>query len=167
MTLAPLDYVMICVPLLAVTIIAIAMRPFMRSVVDFLAAGRCAGRYLISTSTAQMGGAVMTIVMTMEAFSKTGFSIGMWSAFTGIFLFLFTLFGIITYRFRETRCLTFHQLFEIRYSKGLRVFASVIASISGLIGFGLTPAVGRGSSSTSAACRVNCASGTYMCRASR
>lgn len=142
MNLVALDYVMICVPLLVVTAIALAMRPYMRSVADFLAANRCAGRYVICTSTGIMGGAVMTIVVAMESFYKTGFSINMWQAFSGIILFMFMLLGVMTYRFRETRCLTFHQFFEVRYSKSMRVFASCVSSISGLITFGLTPAVG-------------------------
>jgi SSS family solute:Na+ symporter len=75
-------------------------------------------------------------------FSRTGFSTNFWSGFTGIIFFVLTLFGVITYRFRETRCMTFHQFFEIRYSKGLRVFASVVNVFSGLINFGLVPAVG-------------------------
>ena len=142
MTLAPLDYVMICVPLFIIAAIAIALRPYMKSVADFLAASRCAGRYLISTSISPMGTTVMGMVLTMEVFSRTGFSIGFWMNFTSVFIFMFTLFGVVTFRFRETRCLTFHQFFEVRYSKSMRVFASVVALVSGLVGFGLVPAVG-------------------------
>lgn len=114
----------------------------MRSVADFLAANRCAGRYLICTALSESNASVIGMVTAMEIFSRTGVSMGYWGAFTGIIFFIFTLFGLITYRFRETRCLTFHQFFELRYSKGLRVFASFLNIFSGLINFGLIPAVG-------------------------
>jgi SSS family solute:Na+ symporter len=122
--------------------IAIIMRRYMHSVADFLAANRCAGRYLICSSLAELGAAVMSSVMVMESFSKTGFSLGLWSSFTGTIFFMFTLFGVVTYRFRETRCLTFHQFLEVRYSRGIRVFSSFINIFSGMFNFGLIPAVG-------------------------
>lgn len=142
MSLTTLDWLIICVPLLLVMVIAVMLRPYMKSVADFLAASRCAGRYLICTSTGQMSSAVMGMVITLEVFSRTGFSIGMWANFSGVIIFMFTLFGAITFRFRETRCLTFHQFFEVRYSKSMRVFASIVALVSGLIGLGIVPAVG-------------------------
>jgi len=142
MNLTFLDYVIIGVPMVIVLAIAIIMRRYMHSVADFLAANRCAGRYLICSSMAELGAAVMSTVMVMESFSKTGFSLGLWSSFTGTVFFMFTLFGVVTYRFRETRCLTFHQFLEVRYSRGIRVFSSFINIFSGMINFGLIPAVG-------------------------
>jgi SSS family solute:Na+ symporter len=142
MTLTPLDYGVMAIPLIAVSIIAFRMRVYAKSVADYLAANRCAGRYLICTSTNQLNSSVVGLVVYLEMFSATGASTGFWTAFSAVFIFIFTLFGVITFRFRETRCLTFHQFFETRYSKGLRVFSSLIAFFSGLIGFGLTPAVG-------------------------
>ncbi len=137
-----LDDLIIGIPMLIVFLISIAMRRYMHSVADFLAANRCAGRYLICSASAELGAAVMGMVAGMEAFSRTGVSTGFWGNFSSILFSVFMLFGIITYRFRETRCLTFHQFLEIRYSKGMRVFASSLNIFSGLINFGLIPAVG-------------------------
>lgn len=142
MNLAPLDYVMIGVPLVAVLTVSFTLRRYMKSVADFLAASRCAGRYLIGTSIGQLGSSAMTLAILMESFSRTGFSIKFWEIFVSVIFFVFTLFGLVTYRFRETRCLTFHQFFEVRYSKGMRVFSSFINIFSGLINFGIQPAVG-------------------------
>jgi SSS family solute:Na+ symporter len=75
-------------------------------------------------------------------FSQTGFSLGFWNSISSAIFFYFGLVGLITYRFRETRALTFHQFFELRYSKGIRVFASFLNIFSGLFNFGLQPAVG-------------------------
>ncbi|MGB8352481.1 MAG: hypothetical protein WCD79_01195 [Chthoniobacteraceae bacterium] len=142
MNLAPLDFVMIGIPLVAVMTVALTLRRYMKSVADFLAASRCAGRYIIGTSIGQLGSSAMALVLFMESFSRTGFSIKFWEIFVSVIFFIFTLFGLVTYRFRETRCLTFHQFFEVRYSKGMRVFSSFINIFSGLINFGLQPAVG-------------------------
>jgi len=46
------------------------------------------------------------------------------------------------YRFRETRCLTLAEFFERRYSRRFRVFAGMLAWISGIINFGIFPSVG-------------------------
>jgi SSS family solute:Na+ symporter len=137
-----LDYLIIGIPLIIVLFISLSLRRYMNSVADFLAANRCAGRYLICSASGELGAAVMGMVGGMEAFSKTGVSMGFWGNFTTIIFFIFTLFGVVTYRFRQTRCLTFHQFLEVRYSRGLRIFASSMNIFSGMINFGLIPAVG-------------------------
>lgn len=142
MNLTLLDYAIIGIPLALVLAVSLLMRRYNNTVADFLAADRSAGRYLITTAASHLGAAVMLMVASLEVFSRTGFSMGFWNNFTGVFFLVMTLFGVVTFRFRETRCLTFHQFFEVRYSKGMRVFASFTNIFSGLINFGLVPAVG-------------------------
>ncbi|HEY8965683.1 MAG TPA: hypothetical protein VIM58_04520, partial [Candidatus Methylacidiphilales bacterium] len=139
---APLDYVVLLIPLALVLGVTFALRRYMRSVSDFLAASRTAGRYVICTSISESGAGVMGLVLALEVYSRTGVSMGFWGVFNNIVLFGFTLFGLITFRFRETRCLTFHQFLEVRYDRRLRVFASFLNIFSGMINFGLVPAVG-------------------------
>ncbi len=143
MNLTPLDLIVMGVPLAIVFAVSTYMRRYMRSVADFLAASRCAGRYLICTAAGETGASVMIMITTLEIFSRTGFSMRFWDfSVTSIALFFFSLLGLIVYRFRETRALTFHQFFELRYSKGVRVFASFLNAFSGLFNFGVQPAVG-------------------------
>ena len=52
-----------------------------------------------------------------------------------------TLTGWVVYRFRETRCLTLAQFFEVRYSRRFRIYAGFIVWISGLLNFGIFPYV--------------------------
>jgi SSS family solute:Na+ symporter len=54
---------------------------------------------------------------------------------------LISVSGWIIYRFRETRALTMAQFLEVRYSKPFRVAFGLIAFLSGLIVFGIGPAV--------------------------
>ena len=141
-TLTSLDLMVMAIPLGLVLAVSLFMRRYMRSVADFLAASRCAGRYLISTAMAETGASVMIMIVALEVFSRVGWSLKYWEAFTGIILFFMGLLGIVSYRFRQTRALTFHQFFEIRYSKGVRVFGSFLHAFSGLLSFGVQPAVG-------------------------
>ena len=141
MRLTLLDLLVIGIPFLAILVVTQFMRRYTRSVADFLAASRCAGRYLICTALAEMGSSVMAVIVGLEVFSKTGFSLNFWYSFSTIIFFIFGLLGLIAYRFRETRALTFHQFFEVRYSKGVRVFASFLNVFSGLFNFGVQPAV--------------------------
>ncbi len=50
--------------------------------------------------------------------------------------------GWVKYRFRQTRCHTLAEFFERRDSRNFRVFAGFVAFLSGLVNFGIFPAVG-------------------------
>jgi SSS family solute:Na+ symporter len=139
--LTGLDLAVIVVPLLLALGVTLYMRRFTAGVAGYLAANRSAGRYLISTAQMEMGITAIGVVTAMEVFSQTGFSLGIWQGFIGFFYFLLAMSGVITYRFRETRALTFHQFFEIRYSKRLRVFSTFLNVFSGLFTFGVGPGI--------------------------
>lgn len=53
-----------------------------------------------------------------------------------------SLTGWVYYRFRQTRAMTLAQFFEIRYSRGFRLFAGILCFVSGIINFGIFPSVG-------------------------
>lgn len=114
----------------------------MQSVSDFLTAGRTAGRYLISMShgMAQLG--AITIIGMLEINYISGFSLRWWEFTNGIIILVITVSGWVVYRFRQTRAMTMAQFFEMRYSKNFRIFAGVLAFVSGIINFGLFPIVG-------------------------
>ncbi|MBC8478303.1 sodium:solute symporter [bacterium] len=119
-----------------------ASRHLMRSVADFLAAGRTAGRYLVSISSGIAGLGAITIVGTMEMNLVAGFSMSWWGMTMGLIVLIITVSGWVIYRFRQTRSLTLAQFFEARYSRSFRIFTGLISFISGLINFGIFPAVG-------------------------
>jgi SSS family solute:Na+ symporter len=141
MNLTWIDYIVIGVPLVLVFAVSHYLQRYMRSVADFLAANRSAGRFLICTSMDAGGSNVMALLIAMEIFSHSGFSVGFWKSLGDIFFFVLGVLGLVSYRFRETRSLTFHQFFEVRYSKGIRIFASFLNVFSGTFNFGITPAI--------------------------
>ena len=114
----------------------------MKSVSDFLAAGRTAGRYVMSISGGIAGLGAITIVYHLEMGFVSGFAMSWWGFSSALILLFITVSGWVVYRFRSTRCLTLPQFFEMRYSRRFRIFTGIVAFVSGIINFGIFPAVG-------------------------
>ena len=115
---------------------------YMRSVADFLAAGRSAGRYLLSVAAGMAGLGAITVVANFEMNYEAGFTMAWWGQSMNIVILVITASGWVSYRFRQTRCLTLPEFFERRYSRNFRVFAGLVAYTAGIINFGIFPAVG-------------------------
>ena len=117
-------------------------KKLMQSVADFLAAGRTAGRYLVSVGQWIAGLGAITIIANFEMNYVAGFAMSWWGLSMAIVVLILTVSGWVVYRFRQTRALTMAQFFEIRYSRNFRIFAGIIAFVSGIINFGIFPSVG-------------------------
>jgi SSS family solute:Na+ symporter len=115
---------------------------YTKSVADFLAAGRSAGRYLISISEGMAALGAVSIILQMEMFYSVGFASQWWNCITIPVGLIMMLTGFIVYRYRETRSMTIGQFFEIRYSRKFRIFAGFLAFLGGILTFGIFPAVG-------------------------
>lgn len=113
-----------------------------KSVADFLAAGRSAGRYVISLSQGMAGLGAITIVGLFEMNYVAGFSMSWWGLTMNIVVLAISVSGWVIYRFRRTRSLTLAEFFERRYSRRFRIFSGGLAFASGLVNFGIFPAVG-------------------------
>ena len=141
MNLAFLDWLIIAAFFVFVIGTALLSRPLVRSVADFLAAGRTAGRYVLSVSQGAAAVGAITIVGTLEMNYIAGFQQTWWGFTTAVVVLIIAVTGWVVYRFRETRCLTMAEFFERRYSRGFRIFAGSIAYVSGIVNFGIFPAV--------------------------
>jgi SSS family solute:Na+ symporter len=137
-----LDWVIVAGLLAVVVWGALLSRRHMQSVADYLAANRTAGRYLLTTSNGLAGIGAITIVANLEMNYVAGFSMSWWGMTMSVFVLAVTASGWVVYRFRQTRCLTLAEFFERRYSRNFRVFAGIVAFVSGIINFGIFPAVG-------------------------
>ena len=121
--------------------VVIISKSLMRSVSDFLAAGRTGGRYLISLSQGMASLGAITIVGMLEMNYIAGFNMRWWEMIMAVVVVGISVSGWVLYRFRQTRALTMAQFFEIRYSRNFRIFAGLMAFLSGIINFGIFPAV--------------------------
>ncbi len=121
---------------------AIYTRRFVRSVADFLASGRAAGRYLVANAEGSAAMGAITVIAIFEMIYKAGFTVGWWQAIQTPVWVLVAMTGYIIYRYRETRALTMAEFFERRYSRRFRIFMGVMAFTAGVINYGIFPAVG-------------------------
>jgi len=141
MNAAPLDWAILAGLLAFLIVAARSTQRYAQSVTGFLAAERCAGRYLISVAfnMAQLG--VITLVWYFQQNYDVAFTSIWWGLLEGPAMIVIALSGWVIYRFRRTRAMTLAEFFEKRYSKSFRVFAGLIAFVSGIINYGIFPGV--------------------------
>ena len=135
------DWLIMVVPFAAVLGLAIYAKRYARDVVDFLAAGRVAGRYVMCVGDVAAALSVITLVANCEQVYKAGSAMGFWNMINlplGMFL---ALGGYCTYRWRASRALSFGQFVEMRYSKPLRIFCAVLRNFSEMITNAIGPAI--------------------------
>jgi len=135
------DWSIVLVLLAALIGLAVYSRRYNRSVADFLAANRLAGRYVLTLSEGIAGLGAITIVAAFEMFYKGGFVPLWWNLMGSPLGLIIALSGFVIYRFRQTRALTMAQFFEIRYSRRFRVFCGMMMFLSGVINYGIFPGV--------------------------
>ena len=125
-----------------ICVMALVSRKYTKSVADYLSANRCAGRYLLTLSEGISSLGAVSVVAFFEMYYKAGFTAIWWATMMMPVGVIVALSGWVQYRYRETRAMTMAQFFEMRYSRRFRVFAGVLAFVSGTLNFGIFPAVG-------------------------
>ena len=73
-----IDWLIVILPLALVMFLAVYSRKYVRGVVDFLAAGRVAGRYVLSAGDLTAGLSVITLVALVESKYQIGFALSFW-----------------------------------------------------------------------------------------
>ena len=137
-----IDWSILIGTLAFISVVAYSTKRHTQSVADFLAANRCAGKYVLGVADGIAGLGAISVVAYFEQHYKAGFSAVWWNTMVLPFTVIVALTGWIQYRYRQTRVLTLAQFLEIRYSRRFRVFAGLMAFFSGILNFGIFPAVG-------------------------
>tara|TARA_R100000027_G_scaffold61790_2_gene53429 strand:+ start:11005 stop:13035 length:2031 start_codon:yes stop_codon:yes gene_type:complete len=112
-----------------------------KSVADFLAANRMGGRYLLAVGQGMAGLGAISIAANFEKYYQAGFSAFWWAKMVAPIGLILALTGFVVYRYRETRAMTMAQFFEMRYSHNFRIFSGILAWTSGILNYGIFPAV--------------------------
>jgi len=141
MNFAALDWIVLGTLCTLLAAAAVYTKRLSRSVSDFLAANRCAGRYLLTLADGMAGFGVVTIVANFEKFYEAGFGAFWWGMILAPLGSVAALSGWVAYRYRETRALTMAEFFERRYSRKFRIFSGSLCMVSGLLNYGIFPMV--------------------------
>jgi solute:Na+ symporter, SSS family len=139
MNMHGLDWGILVAFVVVVVAVAVYTTRYMRSVADFLAGNRAAGRYLLSIDGLNTG--AISMVALWELWYKAGYGAAWWGGLSAPIGLIITLSGWVVYRYRQTRAFTLAQFFEIRYSRRFRIFAGILGYLSGVINYGIFPAV--------------------------
>jgi len=137
-----LDWLIVGAMMAGLAVMALISNRHTKSVADYLAAGRAAGRYMMTMASGMVWIGAINVVAMFELYYEAGFTAMWWVMLSTPFAIYMAITGFGIYRFRETRALTVAQFLEQRYSRNVRVLAGILAWVAGLINFGIFPAVG-------------------------
>jgi SSS family solute:Na+ symporter len=132
----------VVVAFFAVLVIAMVfVRTLSKSVADFVAANRCAGRYIICVSEGAAALGIMSFLGQFEQYYEGGFCPAFWWLMVTPMYLLITMTGWIVFRFRSTKAFTYAQFYEERYSRNFRIFTGIAGFLALLTLYGIAPAI--------------------------
>ena len=138
----PIDWLILTLPVVICCGIAVYTRRYVRGVADFMAGGRHAGRFLISTARSEQGAGAVVFVALFQMFAVAGFTLTWWNQLSVPIGLVVATTGFVVYRYRQTRAMTLAQFFEMRYSRRFRIFTGLLGFFAGLVNFGIIPVIG-------------------------
>lgn len=136
------DWLILVMPIAGLYYLLYRTRRYSRTVEDFLVGSRTGGRYLLTAADGMAGVGLISLIREGQRFYHSGWAFEWWGIGTMVVGTLLTLSGFVGYRYRETRVMTLAQLFEMRYSRRFRIAMGFVCYLSGIINFGIFPAVG-------------------------
>ena len=136
-----IDWLITLVPFCLILAFAVRSNRYVRGVADYLAAGRCAGRYVMCVGDLTAGLSVISLVALVEQNYQVGNALTFWNFLNVAAGILTTLCGYCIYRYRATRALSFGQFLEMRYNRSVRLVAATIRNISEMVTNAIGPAI--------------------------
>ncbi|MFT6234936.1 MAG: Na+/proline symporter [Lentimonas sp.] len=136
-----IDWLIAVIPVVLIISIAVYSKKYVRGVVDYLAAGRVAGRYVLCAGDLTSALSVITLVALVESKYQVGYALTFWEYLVVPVGIIMGLTGFCVYRFRETRALSIGQFLEMRYNRPLRIVAATIRTLAEMVTNAIGPAV--------------------------
>ena len=120
-----IDWLIVIIPTAFVMLLGMYSRKYVHGVADFLSAGRCAGRYVLSMGDVASALAVTGLIAYVEVHYKTGFAVAFWNSLISPLGIALGLYGYCTYRFRETRAMSLGQFHFLQILEDVEKVTSV------------------------------------------
>ena len=98
MNLSFIDWLIVAIAFAGMIYSVSMTKGLMKSITDFLSAGRTAGRYVLSVSSGVAGLGAISIVMFLEMGYVAGFSLAWWGLSQGIIILLITVSLILVFK---------------------------------------------------------------------
>lgn len=136
-----LGWCIVVIPVALIMGLAVYSRRYITGVADYLAAGRLAGRYVLSVCGLESALGIISLVAAVEVNYQTGFALGFWNNVLLPLGVILALTGYCSYRFRETKAMSIGQFLELRYNRTFRIFASILRTFSEMLANMIGPAV--------------------------
>lgn len=136
-----INWCVMLIPVIGILGLAVYSRKYVRGVADYLAAGRVAGRYVISVGDLSTMLGVITIIALVEQQYQCGFALNFWNHIIMPISIVTSLTGYCLYRFRETKAMSMGQFLEMRYNRPFRIFAASLRTIAEMLTNAIGPAV--------------------------
>ena len=96
-----IDWTILIVLIVFLTLLANYTRRYTRSVADFLAANRCAGRYLLAVAGHMSSMGAISFMAWYEMYYNGGFTAAWWQMMMMPVSIILALSGWLIYRFRQ------------------------------------------------------------------
>ena len=141
MNMTPIDWTVVVGVLGLFVTMAVLANRLTKSVSDYLVAGRCAGRYMLTMASGMEWIGAINIVAMVEVYYTGGFTAMWWVMLSTPFIVYMCVSGWGVYRYRETRSMTIAQFLETRYGLNVRLTAGILSWTAGMFNFGFFPLI--------------------------
>lgn len=137
MNFAPVDWIIVAGYLTLSVAIGLFGKRYIGNVTHYLVAGRELGTFIGIATLAATEIGTITFMYNGELGYRYGFSAFAAALISGVVMIIVGRTGFIISRFRELRLMTVPEFFEIKYSRGLRLFTGVLVALGGILNMGV------------------------------
>ena len=137
MTFSPIDWIIVVAYLAFSVAIGMIGRRYVGSVSHYLVAGRELGVYVGIATLAATEIGTITFMYNAELGYRYGFAAFVAALISGLVMIIIGRTGFIISRFRTLRLMTVPEFFELKYSRGLRLFTGTLVALGGILNMGV------------------------------
>lgn len=137
MNFALIDWVIVVAYLVFSVAIGLIGKKYIGDVAHYLVAGRELGTYIGIATLAATEIGTITFMYNGELGYRYGFSAFAAALISGVVMIIVGRTGFVIRRFRELKLMTVPEYFEIKYSRGLRLFTGILVALGGILNMGV------------------------------